>query len=76
MHYLTFLEAGASDDMVGVYATAETDFLEKHVAEWIPKFSEKLRSVAEGAPYADLAGVVAQFVEGDAEFNRRRRAIQ
>lgn len=76
LHYLTFLEAGAPDDMVDIYATAEADFLEKHVAEWIPKFSEKLRSVAEGTPYADLARVVAQFVEGDAEFNRRRRTIQ
>ncbi|CAG4883891.1 Delta-subunit of ethylbenzene dehydrogenase [Georgfuchsia toluolica] len=76
LHYLTFLEAGAPDDMVDVYMAAESDFLERHVVEWIPKFSEKLLAMAEDSPYAGLSQVLAQFVEEEMEFNRRRRTIQ
>lgn len=76
LHYLTFLEAGAPEDVADIYVAAEGDFLEKHVADWVPKFSEKLRSMAEDTPYGSLAQVLAQFVEGDTEFNRRRRTIQ
>lgn len=76
LHYLTFMEAGAPDDAVNVYVAAENDFLERHLAEWIPKFSDKLRATAEGTPYGPLAKVLAQFVEVETEFNRQRRTIQ
>lgn len=76
LHYLTFLEAGAPDDLADNYVAAEADFLEKHVAEWVPKFSAKLGSMAEDTVYGTLAQVLEQFVEGDAEFNRARRIVQ
>ncbi|MBI5922636.1 MAG: molecular chaperone TorD family protein [Betaproteobacteria bacterium] len=76
LHYLTFLEAGTPDDEIHVYVAAESDFLERHVAEWIPKFSEKLHSMAEDSPYGSLAQVLKQFVEEERTFNRQRRTVQ
>lgn len=76
LHYLTFLEAGAPADVAAIYVTAENDFLERHMTQWIPQFSEKIRAMAQDTPYASLAQVLAQFVEGETEFSRHRRTIQ
>lgn len=76
LHYLTFLEAGASDQQADVYVTAENDFLERHLAEWVPQFSKKLGSMAQGTPYEMLAQVLAEFIQGETEFNKRRRTLQ
>jgi len=76
LHYLTFLEAGTPDDEIDVYVAAESDFLERHVAEWVPKFSEKLQAMADGSPYGTLAQVLSQFVEEEKTFNRQRRTVQ
>lgn len=76
LHYLTFLETGSPDDLASMYATAEGDFLERHLAKWVPQFAEKLIGMAQDSPYASLARVLAQFIEGEMEFNRGRRLLQ
>ncbi|WP_018992920.1 ethylbenzene dehydrogenase subunit delta [Aromatoleum toluclasticum] len=76
LHYLTFLETGAPDDAAGTYAAAAGDFLERHLANWVPKFADNLAGKAEGAAYVALAQVLVQFVAGEVEWNRSRRALQ
>lgn len=76
LHYLTFLETGAPDDAAGIYGAAAGDFLERHLENWVPKFADKLGGKAEGSPYVALARVLAEFIAGEAELNRSRRALQ
>lgn len=74
LHYLTFLEAAVPDAMTEDYVAAEDDFLERHLAKWVPQFSEKL---GDGdAPYNLFGQVLAQFIAGERELNRERRPIQ
>lgn len=74
LHYLTFLETGSPDESAEIYAAAEGDFLERHLAKWVPQFADKLAGQTEDSPYGALARVLAQFIEAEAEFNRQRRA--
>lgn len=76
LHLLTFLEAAADDNRRKVYIAAEADFLERHPARWIPKFSTLLAKKAAGSPYAAYADVLGQFIAAELEFNRGRRPIQ
>lgn len=74
LHYLTFLEATVPDAMTHDYVAAEHDFLERHLASWVPDFNGKLGEGDE--PYRLFGQVLAQFIAGDQEFNRERRLIQ
>lgn len=76
LHYLTFLETGAPDAAAATYGAAAGDFIERHLANWVPKFADKLAGKAEAAPYVALAQVLAQFIAGETDFNRQRRALQ
>ena len=74
LHYLTFLEATVPDAMTKDYVAAEDDFLERHLAKWVPGFSKKLD--ADDTPYSMFGQVLAQFIAGEREFNRQRRLLQ
>lgn len=76
LHYLTFLETGAPDDAAGVYTAAADDFLARHLAQWVPTFADRLAGKAVGSAYAALGQVLAQFIAGEAELGRSRRALQ
>lgn len=76
LHYLTFLETGAPGDSAGIYGAAAGDFLERHLAKWVPEFADRLAGKVDRSPYAVLAQVLAQFIAGEAECSRRRRAPQ
>jgi len=76
LHYLTFLEAAVPEGMADAYIAAEDDFLERHLAKWIPDFTGKLGGLSGDAPYGLLGQVLAQFIAGEREFNRQRRSIQ
>lgn len=76
LHYLTFLETGAPGDVAGTYSAAAGDFLERHLANWVPKFADKVAGKADGSPYAAFSQVLAQFIVGELEFSRNFRALQ
>lgn len=73
MHYLSFLEAAAKDGQEDSYVAAQADFLERHLALWIPTFAQKLESLAPGTPYAWHAAALDRFISNDTHFSRERR---
>lgn len=76
LHYLTFLEATVPDAMMEDYVAAEGDFLDRHLARWVPGFSRKLGDRDVPSPYSAFGEVLAQFIAGDREFIQQRRSIQ
>lgn len=76
LHYLTFLEATVPDAMMEDYVAAESDFLDRHLARWVPGFSRKLGEGDVPSPYRAFGEVLAQFIAGDREFIQQRRSIQ
>lgn len=73
LHYLTFLETGCSEEQLPGYVAAESDFLERHLAEWIPRFGEKVSGIPESMPYGTFSRVLTEFVRADADYNSTRR---
>jgi len=73
LHYLTFLETGCSEAQLPEYVAAQSDFLERHLAEWIPRFGEKVSGIPESAPYGTFSRVLAEFVRADADYNSTRK---
>lgn len=76
LHYLTFLETGTTDEATKVYTAAADDFLVRHLSKWVPTFADRLAGKAEGSPYGALAQILAQFIAGETELCRSRRALQ
>jgi putative dimethyl sulfoxide reductase chaperone len=65
LHFLAFKEAQAkredNKELVKGYLLAQKDFLERHIARWVPRFSDKVKTT--GAPfYTELAGLLSGFV--------------
>jgi len=68
MHYLTFLEAGAPDSADDL-RRGQTDFLERHLARWLPGLRVALAGVGEtAAPYDVLIDAVARFIGADCTY--------
>ena len=65
MHYLSFLEAGASNGQEDL-RRGQQDFLSKHLAVWIGTFCEALSNEDNNGPYGALAKVLNEFVLTDA----------
>lgn len=76
LHYLTFLEATVPDAMTENYLAAEGDFLDRHLAKWVPGFCQKLSDGDVPSPYRAFGEVLAQFIAGEREFIQQRRSIQ
>lgn len=68
MHYLTFLEAGAPDSADDL-RRGQVDFLERHLARWLPGLRVSLADVGEtAAPYDVLIDALARFVGADCTY--------
>ncbi|MFI4939712.1 MAG: molecular chaperone TorD family protein [Burkholderiales bacterium] len=72
-HFLSYLEAGSDEDQSSSYLSAQSDFLERHLGRWIPKFSVRLAKKAPDTPYALYADAMAEFVSADLQYNLARR---
>lgn len=70
LHYLTFLEAGIAGD-AGPYARARGDFVERHLANWLPALTDKLALKAGETPYASFGQLLRTFLDEE-EQNRMR----
>lgn len=77
LHFLKFKEAQArqtgNQELVNGYLLAQKDFLERHMVGWLPRFSDRVQSVAELAFYPDLARILVRFVNG--EFAQLKAAV-
>lgn len=67
MHYLTFLEAGASDSADDL-RRGQIDFLERHLARWLPGLRVALAETDEAEPYDVLIDAVSRFVGADCTY--------
>lgn len=69
LHFLTFKEFQARQEndpeLLNGYLLAQRDFLERHLARWLPKFCERVRSAGEVPFYPELAGLTAEFVANE-----------
>lgn len=63
MHYLAFLEAGSLRS-AGDLKRGQRDFLDLHLARWVPEFAEALKAVAW---YSTLANLLSVAVVADRE---------
>lgn len=70
LHYLTFLEAGTAGD-AGPYARARNDFVERHLANWLPALADKLALKARETPYEGFGQLLRVFL-AEEEQNRMR----
>jgi DMSO reductase family type II enzyme chaperone len=69
MHYLAFLEAGAPPDNTDNLLRAQADFLERHLARWLPGLAAALAELGdEAAPYGVLVDALARFVGADCAY--------
>ena len=50
------------------YRAAQRDFLDRHLAKWLPQFCERVVEVTQEPYYARLAKVVSRFVQDDLEW--------
>lgn len=64
LHYLAFLEAGTEGDS-GAFARARSDFVERHLVNWVPTLADKLDHAAPGTPYACFSSLLRAFVADD-----------
>ncbi|MBW2287061.1 MAG: molecular chaperone TorD family protein [Deltaproteobacteria bacterium] len=64
MHYLTFLEASNPETSRGV-ALAQGDFLEHHLAVWVPRVCLALEEHSRDSVYHGLAALLRDFVSAD-----------
>jgi len=67
MHYLCFLEAEALDkgEPVESYVLAQRDFLERHLAAWLPKLAASVSKRDEVPFYARMISRLDQFIQAD-----------
>ncbi|MDD3652175.1 molecular chaperone TorD family protein, partial [Immundisolibacter sp.] len=69
MHYLTFLEAGAPQANADAVRRAQADFLDRHLARWLPGLGAALTELGEqAAPYGVLVDALARFVGADCAY--------
>ena len=71
MQYLAFKEAASSSKrLAGSYHRAQEGFIERHLASWLPAFSEKVEQ-AQGLPiYVWVSQTAVRFVEADLAYLR------
>ncbi|WP_052263283.1 molecular chaperone TorD family protein [Geobacter pickeringii] len=72
LHFLTFKEAQArheeNTELLDGYLLAQKDFLERHLAKWLPTYSEKMRSSSTVPFYTQLARIAAGYVANELEW--------
>ncbi len=66
LHFLTFKEAQAREegagDLLKGYVLAQKDFLERHMINWLPDFSDKLGKSSRLPFFADLGRIASRIV--------------
>ncbi|HET8538388.1 MAG TPA: molecular chaperone TorD family protein [Anaeromyxobacter sp.] len=71
MHFLTFKEAQARQEghpeLLEGYVHAQKDFLERHLAGWLPAFAEKVGKQRDLAFFPELATITARFAAAELE---------
>ena len=69
MHYLAFLEAGAPPGNTEAIRRAQADFLDRHLARWVPALAAALAELGdEAAPYGALADALARYVGAESAY--------
>ena len=72
LHFLTFREAQARKDenqeSLKSCLYAQKDFLERHLALWVPKFSSELQRKSSVPFYGHLAGITSMFIQRDLDW--------
>ncbi|WP_374590523.1 molecular chaperone TorD family protein [Aquabacterium sp.] len=76
MHYLSALEVAApSDTHAASVIAAQADFIDRHLARWIPRLCDALAKKAPQTPYGACAAALGEFVRADQQFNQQRRPL-
>jgi len=80
LHYLTFKEVNALQNGVSAdpYRRAQTDFIRRHLAVWVPQAARRVEGLFEKAPedacrealrfYASLMALTDRFLEKELEY--------
>ena len=72
LHFLTFKEAQArkeqTAELLQGYIMAQRDFLQRHPAEWLPLFHEKLKGSGVMPLYVELAKITADILRYDLQW--------
>ncbi len=71
LHYLSFLETGASVETMP-FIRAQADFLERHVAKWVPLFNENICGDEGREPYSIFSKLLLDFISADADYMKSR----
>ena len=78
LHFLTFKENQAREEgnqeLLRGYILAQKDFLERHMVNWLPKFSDKMQKSSTLPLYAGLAKITSTFAL--AEFDLVRSMLE
>jgi len=74
MHYLASMEAEslAGEDDRDSYRRAQGDFLERHLARWLPVLREKLQRQGPLPFFAGLVALADEFVRADRDYLKLR----
>jgi DMSO reductase family type II enzyme chaperone len=77
LHFLTFQKRQAVIDgkpeVEKKYCLAQKDFLDRHMIQWITKFSDRLQSSAGVSFYAQLARMTSLFITYELELVTSKR---
>lgn len=77
MHYLTFLQAGLPPGQHASIVLAQADFMQRHLAEWVPRLNERLQAQPDHTPYHSLAAWLTAFIAADsAHVSQQKQAQQ
>lgn len=72
LHFLAFKEAQAERDgaldLLQGYRLAQKDFLERHLAQWVPRFARKLQDQSALPIYCHLGRVTTDLIDCEVEF--------
>ena len=76
LHYLTFLEAQASDidhlqPNISALQAAQRDFIDLHPGRWIDNFIERLKSRADSGLYLSFAAMLRLFLKHERHYLSR-----
>ena len=76
LHYLTFLEAQASDidhlqPNISALQAAQRDFIDLHPGRWIDNFIERLKSRANSGLYLSFAAMLRLFLKHERHYLSR-----
>lgn len=64
LHYLAFLQTGLGEVQTALLR-AQSDFIERHLLNWLPRTVERVHAIPESEPYAGITATLLRFVETD-----------